>query len=185
VLITVYRDRSFTFYYQDNLDAFSANGAEITYIDSMNDKRLPDIDALYVGGNFMTDNWKTKIKWKIKYQMGFKKPINEWGFFGPFDIMGVWYKYKRNSNIFAKLYTRVEVRGGSSLDEFLSMMQHNRWALRLEINGEPVISWGFIRESTKSGAIGLPKWYVTSFEIEEYGEEEYKAVLKRIENDKY
>jgi cobyrinic acid a,c-diamide synthase len=48
----VVRDEAFTFYYQDNLDAFSANGAEIRYIDSLRDKKLPNVDALYIGGGF-------------------------------------------------------------------------------------------------------------------------------------
>jgi cobyrinic acid a,c-diamide synthase len=48
----VIRDKSFSFYYQDNLDAFDAAGAEIKYIDSLKDKKLPDIDALYIGGGF-------------------------------------------------------------------------------------------------------------------------------------
>ncbi|MEE8402588.1 MAG: hypothetical protein V3R93_02430, partial [Candidatus Hydrothermarchaeaceae archaeon] len=39
-------------YYQDNLDAFAAAGAEIKYIDSLKNKTLPDIDALYIGGGF-------------------------------------------------------------------------------------------------------------------------------------
>jgi cobyrinic acid a,c-diamide synthase len=46
------RDEVFTFYYQDNIDAFAANGAEIIYINSIKDRRLPDIDALYIGGGY-------------------------------------------------------------------------------------------------------------------------------------
>lgn len=48
----VIRDKSFSFYYQDNLDAFAAAGAEIRYIDSIKDGKLPEIDALYIGGGF-------------------------------------------------------------------------------------------------------------------------------------
>ncbi|MEE8400817.1 MAG: cobyrinate a,c-diamide synthase [Candidatus Hydrothermarchaeaceae archaeon] len=48
----VVRDKSFSFYYEDNLDAFAAGGAEIRYIDSLKDRKLPDIDALYIGGGF-------------------------------------------------------------------------------------------------------------------------------------
>ncbi|MEE9474918.1 MAG: cobyrinate a,c-diamide synthase, partial [Candidatus Hydrothermarchaeaceae archaeon] len=48
----VIRDKSFSFYYEDNLDAFAAAGAEIKYIDSIKDRKLPEIDALYIGGGF-------------------------------------------------------------------------------------------------------------------------------------
>ncbi|MFQ5975811.1 MAG: cobyrinate a,c-diamide synthase, partial [Candidatus Hydrothermarchaeales archaeon] len=52
VNLGIVKDKAFTFYYQDNLDAFKANGAKISYIDSLNDQSLPDIDALYIGGGF-------------------------------------------------------------------------------------------------------------------------------------
>ncbi len=48
----VARDTSFTFYYQDNIDAFAAAGAEIVPFDTINDKALPEVDALYIGGGF-------------------------------------------------------------------------------------------------------------------------------------
>jgi cobyrinic acid a,c-diamide synthase len=48
----VIRDKCFSFYYQDNLDAFAAAGAEIKFIDSLKDEKLPDVDALYIGGGF-------------------------------------------------------------------------------------------------------------------------------------
>ncbi len=49
--IGVLRDRSFNFYYQDNIDAISAR-AEVVVIDSLEDRKLPDVDALYIGGGF-------------------------------------------------------------------------------------------------------------------------------------
>jgi len=52
VKIGVFRDRTFNFYYQDNLDAMEANGARITVMDSLSDKRIPEVDALYIGGGF-------------------------------------------------------------------------------------------------------------------------------------
>jgi cobyrinic acid a,c-diamide synthase len=52
VTLGVLMDRCFTFYYKDNLDAFESSGAKIEYINSMKDKRLPRIDALYIGGGF-------------------------------------------------------------------------------------------------------------------------------------
>ncbi len=51
VKIGVFRDRSFNFYYQDNIDALSCK-AEVVVIDSLSDKKLPEVDALYIGGGF-------------------------------------------------------------------------------------------------------------------------------------
>ena len=39
-------------YYPENLDALQQNGAQLIYIDSLRDTRLPAIDALYIGGGF-------------------------------------------------------------------------------------------------------------------------------------
>jgi len=51
IRIGIIRDKPFSFYYQDNLDALSSL-AEVIYIDSLRDRRLPKIDALYIGGGF-------------------------------------------------------------------------------------------------------------------------------------
>ncbi|MBI5253008.1 MAG: hydrogenobyrinic acid a,c-diamide synthase (glutamine-hydrolyzing) [Euryarchaeota archaeon] len=52
VRLGIMRDKAFTFYYEDTLDAFAASGAKLIYINSLKDKKLPDIDALYIGGGF-------------------------------------------------------------------------------------------------------------------------------------
>ena len=52
VKIGVLRDRAFTFYYPDNLEALSDAGAELVLIDSIHDTALPPVDALYIGGGF-------------------------------------------------------------------------------------------------------------------------------------
>ena len=66
IKLGILMDRAFSFYYQDTLDAFSSK-AELVYIDALNDKKLPDIDALYIGGGFpevfakeLEDNKKLK-----------------------------------------------------------------------------------------------------------------------------
>ncbi len=51
VRIGVVRDEVFSFYYQDNLDELSRY-AELVYINSLRDRKLPEIDALYIGGGF-------------------------------------------------------------------------------------------------------------------------------------
>jgi cobyrinic acid a,c-diamide synthase len=52
VRIGVLRDRAFTFYYPENLEALEGAGAELTFIDAFSDTKLPELDALYIGGGF-------------------------------------------------------------------------------------------------------------------------------------
>jgi cobyrinic acid a,c-diamide synthase len=44
-------DSAFNFYYPENLEALTRAGAELVYINSLQD-RLPEIDGLYIGGGF-------------------------------------------------------------------------------------------------------------------------------------
>jgi len=50
--VGVLRDKAFTFYYPENLEALAAAGAEIVWISPLRDRDLPDVDALYAGGGF-------------------------------------------------------------------------------------------------------------------------------------
>lgn len=52
VRIGVMRDRVFHFYYPENLEALESSGAELVFIDSLRDHRLPEIGGLYIGGGF-------------------------------------------------------------------------------------------------------------------------------------
>ncbi|HHW44244.1 hydrogenobyrinic acid a,c-diamide synthase (glutamine-hydrolyzing) [Desulfofundulus thermobenzoicus] len=51
-LIGVFRDRAFSFYYPENLEALQEAGARLIYIDALSDNSLPPVDALYIGGGF-------------------------------------------------------------------------------------------------------------------------------------
>jgi cobyrinic acid a,c-diamide synthase len=51
-VIGVVRDRAFQFYYPDNLEALEAQGAVIREINALEDRELPAVDALYIGGGF-------------------------------------------------------------------------------------------------------------------------------------
>jgi cobyrinic acid a,c-diamide synthase len=46
------RDNAFWFYYPENLDQLKKLGAVLIEVDSMSDKKLPTLDALYIGGGF-------------------------------------------------------------------------------------------------------------------------------------
>jgi cobyrinic acid a,c-diamide synthase len=51
--LAIIRDEAFCFYYEENLEALRAAGAELVFADSLRDRALPaDIDALYIGGGF-------------------------------------------------------------------------------------------------------------------------------------
>ncbi|MBM2816379.1 MAG: cobyrinic acid a,c-diamide synthase [Ignavibacteria bacterium] len=50
--IGYFYDSAFTFYYPENLDALRQSGAELIPISAINDKELPDINLLYIGGGF-------------------------------------------------------------------------------------------------------------------------------------
>ncbi|MDH5541730.1 MAG: hydrogenobyrinic acid a,c-diamide synthase (glutamine-hydrolyzing) [Nitrospinota bacterium] len=53
VTIGVVKDKAFTFYYPENLEALRSAGANLVPVNSLMDGRLPEnIDALYVGGGF-------------------------------------------------------------------------------------------------------------------------------------
>lgn len=52
VRIGVVKDAALWFYYQENLDALRAAGAEIVEFSLLDETRLPDVDGLYLGGGF-------------------------------------------------------------------------------------------------------------------------------------
>ncbi|MDO4280725.1 MAG: cobyrinate a,c-diamide synthase [Peptococcaceae bacterium] len=52
VKIGMFKDRAFSFYYPENIEALEEAGAEIVAIDAINDAHLPEIDGLYIGGGF-------------------------------------------------------------------------------------------------------------------------------------
>jgi cobyrinic acid a,c-diamide synthase len=73
--IGVIRDKSFWFYYPENLDQIRRLGATLIEINSLEDRDLPPIDALYIGGGFpetqaqaLADNvgFRTSLKQRIE-----------------------------------------------------------------------------------------------------------------------
>ncbi|MFN3564845.1 MAG: cobyrinate a,c-diamide synthase, partial [Burkholderiaceae bacterium] len=50
--IGIARDRAFGFYYPEDLEGLQRAGAELVFFDSLAAQRLPDVDALFIGGGF-------------------------------------------------------------------------------------------------------------------------------------
>ena len=50
--IGIARDSAFCFYYPDDLDEMRRQGAELFFFDTLSDSRLPEVDALMIGGGF-------------------------------------------------------------------------------------------------------------------------------------
>jgi cobyrinic acid a,c-diamide synthase len=46
------RDAAFAFYYPGDLEALRAAGADLVTIDTLKDAKLPEVDALFIGGGF-------------------------------------------------------------------------------------------------------------------------------------
>lgn len=52
VKVAVPRDRSFCFYYPENLESLEAAGAKLVFFRPTEGERLPDCDAVYMGGGY-------------------------------------------------------------------------------------------------------------------------------------
>jgi cobyrinic acid a,c-diamide synthase len=52
VRLGVIRDQAFSFYYPENLEALEQAGAELVYVNALEDSHLPAISGLYIGGGF-------------------------------------------------------------------------------------------------------------------------------------
>jgi cobyrinic acid a,c-diamide synthase len=75
--IGIVRDSSFWFYYPENLDQIKDLGATLIEVDSIRDRSLPDLDALYIGGGFpetqagaLADNKAFKLALKDRIEDG-------------------------------------------------------------------------------------------------------------------
>jgi cobyrinic acid a,c-diamide synthase len=55
-VIGVIRDSAFQFYYPENFEELQRRGAQLLEVSALSEKRLPDIDALYIGGGFPETN---------------------------------------------------------------------------------------------------------------------------------
>jgi cobyrinic acid a,c-diamide synthase len=52
VRVAIARDAAFGFYYPGDLEALGAAGAQLVSFDALRDRRLPEVDGLFIGGGF-------------------------------------------------------------------------------------------------------------------------------------
>ena len=72
--IGILRDRAFTFYYPENLEALEDAGAELIFINALNDVNLPTLDALYIGGGF-PEIFMDELSANVSLRKAIKKAI--------------------------------------------------------------------------------------------------------------
>jgi cobyrinic acid a,c-diamide synthase len=75
VKIGIARDRSFGFYYADDLEALEAAGAELVPFDALRDAQLPEVDALYIGGGF-PETCATELEANVSLRSQIKQAID-------------------------------------------------------------------------------------------------------------
>ena len=73
--IGIARDRSFGFYYADDLEALEAAGAELVPFDALRDSQLPEVDALYIGGGF-PETCATELEANVALRSQIKQAID-------------------------------------------------------------------------------------------------------------
>lgn len=52
VRIGILQDAAFQFYYSENFEALERAGAELVFVNALQDRELPELDGLYIGGGF-------------------------------------------------------------------------------------------------------------------------------------
>lgn len=72
--VGIARDAAFGFYYPGDLNAFRAEGVELVEIDTLKDKTLPDVDALFIGGGF-PESWMNELEANTSLRQQIKEAI--------------------------------------------------------------------------------------------------------------
>jgi len=74
VKIGIIMDSLFWFYYPENIQALKQHGAQLVEINSLSDKTLPLLDALYIGGGF-PETKATALADNLSFKLDLKRAI--------------------------------------------------------------------------------------------------------------
>ncbi len=72
--VGIARDAAFGFYYPGDMNAFRNEGVELIDIDTLNDKDLPEIDGLFIGGGF-PESWMQELEANTSLRQQIKDAI--------------------------------------------------------------------------------------------------------------
>ncbi len=72
--VGIARDAAFGFYYPGDLNAFRTEGVELIEFDTLNDKNLPNVDALFIGGGF-PESWMNELEANSSLRQQIKEAI--------------------------------------------------------------------------------------------------------------
>ena len=70
--VGIIQDRAFQFYYPENIEAFTNVGAEIIVISAIRDKKIPELDLLYISGGFPETSARL-----LERNASFRKSLNQ------------------------------------------------------------------------------------------------------------
>jgi cobyrinic acid a,c-diamide synthase len=91
VRIGILRDKAFSFYYPENLEALQNAGGEIVEISPLEDENIPSIDGLYAGGGFpevFAEELSANRKFREELQLRIEKGIPVWAECGGLMYLG-------------------------------------------------------------------------------------------------
>lgn len=76
IKIGIASDQAFNFYYQINLDLLKAAGAKIVEFSPLTDSRLPEVDAVYLGGGF-PESFLQELAANREFKSDFKEKVKQ------------------------------------------------------------------------------------------------------------
>ncbi len=76
VTIGIIRDSAFQFYYPENFEELEKRGARLVEISALKEKKLPGVDALYIGGGFPETN-AIKLAGNISFRRSLKEAVED------------------------------------------------------------------------------------------------------------